>query len=278
LSAALADDDPAAVETLFGPGSLEVLQSGDEVADREDVEGVLALIREGVSWEDLDEQTKVVSFGSDPWPFPFPLVADGKRWRFDLEIGADELLGRRIGRNELRTIATLHAYVDAQREYWRSRPMGEPPRFAQHFMSRDGERDGLYWPTAEGEEPSPLGALVAEAADEGYSLPEQAEAAASEAGGEVEPQAYHGYRFRVLTAQGEHASGGALSYIDDKGLMRTGFAAIAWPASYGNSGIMTLVVNQYGIVFQKDLGEDTESLAEAITVYDPDETWTPTGD
>jgi hypothetical protein len=278
LSSALAKDDQAALETLFGPGSLEVLQSGDPVADRQDAEGVVALIGEGVSWEELDEKTKVASFGADPWPFPFPLVADGKRWRFDLETGADELLGRRIGRNEITTIATLRAYVDAQREYWRARPMGDPPRFARSFMSTEGQRDGLYWPTAEDEEQSPLGELVAEAADEGYQLAEGAEAAASEAGGEDDPQAYHGYHFRVLTAQGEHASGGARSYVDDQGLMRTGFAAVAWPASYGNSGIMTLVVNQFGIVFQKDLGEETGTLARAITVYDPDETWTPTGD
>jgi hypothetical protein len=278
LSSALEKDDQAALETLFGPGSLEVLHSGDPVADQEDAKRVLALIREGVTWEDLDEQTKVASFGTDPWPFPIPLVADGKRWRFDLEIGADELHGRRIGRNEISTLATLHAYVDAQREYWRARPMGEPPRFAQRFMSADGQRDGLYWPVAEGEEPSPLGQLVAEAADEGYQLAEQAEAAASEPGAEDEPQAYHGYHLRLLTAQGEHASGGAQSYVDDQGLMRTGFAAVAWPASYGNSGIMTLVVNQHGIVFQKDLGEDTEMLAKSMTVYDPDETWTPTGD
>jgi hypothetical protein len=278
LSSALEKDDQAAIETLFGPGSLEVIESGDPVADRQDAERVLALIREGVSWEDLDEQTKVASFGSDSWPFPIPLVADGKRWRFDVETGADELLGRRIGRNEISTIATLHAYVEAQREYWRARPMGEPPRFAQYFMSRDDQRNGLYWPTAEGEEPSPLGELVAEAAEEGYQLPEQADAAASVAGAEDDPQAYHGYRYRLLTAQGEHASGGALSYVDDGGLMRTGFAAVAWPASYGNSGIMTLAVNQFGIVFQKDLGEDTETLAQAMTLFDPDETWTPTGD
>jgi hypothetical protein len=281
LSSALEQDDQAALETLFGPGSLEVLQSGDPVADREDAEHVLTLIREGVSWEDIDEHTKVASFGADPWPFPFPLVLEDERWRFDLETGAEELHNRRVGRNEISTIATLHAYVDAQREYWRARPLGDPPRFAQYFMSRDGKRNGLYWPTAEGEEPSPLGELVAEAADEGYRLPEQAEAAASEAsqaGEDAEPQAYHGYHFRLLTGQGAHASGGARSYVDDEGLMQTGFAAVAWPASYGNSGIMTLAVNHYGIVFQKDLGEDTERLAETMTVYDPDETWTPTGD
>ena len=278
LSAALTADDQNKLENLFGPGSLEHLQSGDEVADREDSKRVVELIAEGVTWEDLDDHTKVASFGKDPWPFPFPLVSEDGRWRFDLETGVDELLSRRVGRNEISTLATLHAYVDAQREYWRARPMGDPPRFAQYFMSREDKRNGLYWPTAEGEEPSPLGELVAEAAMEGYQLPEAADTAASEPGGEDEPQAYHGYHYRILTAQGDHASGGAGSYLDDQGLMRTGFAAVAWPTSYGNSGIMTLMVNQFGIVFQKDLGEETDQVAKAMTVYDPDETWTPTGD
>jgi hypothetical protein len=280
LSAALSAEDQTQLENLFGPGSLEHLQSGDEVADREDSRRVVELIGEGVTWTDLDDHTKVANLGKDPWPFPFPLVSEDGRWRFDLDTGIDELHSRRIGRNEISTIATLHAYVDAQREYWRARPLGDPPRFAQYFMSREGERNGLYWPTKEGEEPSPLGELVAEAALEGYQLPEGAEAAAAatDAGQEGEPQAYQGYHFRILTAQGDHASGGAGSYLDDQGLMRTGFAAVAWPTSYGNSGVMTLMVNQFGIVFQKDLGEETETVAQAMTVYDPDETWTPTGD
>jgi hypothetical protein len=278
LTAALAQSEPRELERLFGAGSLELLQSGDEVADREDAERVAELIGEGVTWRDLDEQTKVASFGADPWPFPFPLVSDGGRWRFDLETGAEELYSRRIGRNEISTLATLRHYVDAQREYWRARPVGEPPRFAQYFGSKEGTQNGLYWPTAEGEEPSPLGELVAMAAAEGYSPPKDGDAASTEGGDEDDRGAYHGYHFRILTGQGEHASGGARSYLDDDGLMRTGFAALAWPTSYGNSGIMTFQVNQFGIVYQADLGEDTERLAQAITVYDPDETWAPTGD
>jgi hypothetical protein len=289
LEAALAGDDPAELERLFGPGSLELLRSGDEVADRQDAEHVIALIREGVTWRDLDDNTKVASFGADPWPFPFPLFLDGKRWRFDLETGAEELHSRRIGRNEIETLATMHHYVDAQREYWRARPMGEPPRFARYFGSQEGTRNGLYWPT-EGEETSPLGELVALAAAEGYEPPSDGERAASEGAEAAEADeaddadeaaergAYHGYRFRILTGQGEHASGGARTYLDEDGEMRSGFAAIAWPTSYDNSGIMTMMVNHFGIVFQKDLGPDTETLAEAITVYDPDDTWAPTGD
>ena len=278
LSSTLAKNDSAELEHLLGPGSLEVVQSGDTVADEQDAKRVVELIGEGVTWTDLDEQTKVASFGSDPWPFPFPLVSDGKRWRFDLEIGADELHGRRIGRNEISTLATLHAYVEAQREYWRAAPLGDPPRFAQFFGSSEGTRNGLYWPTAEGEDPSPLGELVAEAAAEGYAPPADGDRPPAGDEAETDREAYHGYRFKILTGQGEHASGGARSYLDEKSEMRTGFAAVAWPASYENSGIMTMMVNQFGIVFQKDLGPDTEAQALAMTVFDPDETWTPTGD
>jgi hypothetical protein len=278
LSAALTKGDNAELETLFGPGSLELLQSGDDVADREDHEHVVGLIGEGVSWRDLDENTKVASFGSDPWPFPFPLVKNDGRWRFDLDIGAEELHSRRIGRNELSTLATMHEYVEAQREYWRAQPLGEPSRFAQRFRSEEGARDGLYWEVAEGEELSPLGELVAQAAVEGYTLSQEGASESSEDQEEDDPQAFHGYRFRILTGQGEHASGGARSYLDDQGLMRSGFAAVAWPARYDNSGIMTFIVNQFGIVFQKDLGPETATLARAMTVYDPDETWMPTGD
>jgi hypothetical protein len=278
LSSALAENDDAELERLFGPGSLDLIHSGDEVADRQDAERVKELIGEGVTWTDLDEQTKVASFGADPWPFPFPLVSDGKRWRFDLETGAEELHSRRIGRNEISTIATLHAYVDAQREYWRARPLGDPPRFAKFFGSEEGTRNGLYWPTAEGEEPSPLGELVALAAAEGYAPPADGDRSADGGATEEERPAYHGYHFKILTGQGEHASGGARSYLDEDGEMRSGFAAVAWPAVYDNSGIMTLMVNQFGIVFQKDLGAETAALAQAMTVFDPDETWTPTGD
>ena len=166
-------------------------------------------------------------------------MLEEKRWRFDLEGGIDELHSRRIGGNELFTLATLHAYVDAQREYFKARPMGDPPVFAQKFRSDEGTRNGLYWPTAEGEEElSPLGELVAEAADEGYAnLGARADQASSDASGEGEgPGSYHGYHYRLLTGQGEHVPPGARSYIDDQGRMWTGFAAVAWPASYSNWG------------------------------------------
>ena len=281
LNAALAEEGPEDLEVLFGPGSIEHLRSGDPVADKQDVEHVRKLIAEKVTFEDFDDHTKIASFGNDPWPFPFPLVSEEERWRFDLEGGIDELHSRRIGGNELFTLATLHAYVDAQREYFKAKPMGDPPVFAQKFRSDEGTHNGLYWPTAEGEELSPLGELVAEAADEGYAnLGAGADKASSDASGEGErPGSYHGYHYRILTGQGEHVPGaGARSYIDAEGRMRTGFAAVAWPASYGNSGIMTFVVNHWGMVFEKDLGEETPTAVEAITVFDTDESWHPTGD
>ena len=274
LNAALEKDEPADLEALFGPGSLEHLRSGDEVADREDVAHVRELIAQKVAFEDVDENTKVATFGNDAWPFAFPLVSTDGKWRFDLAGGIEELHNRRIGRNELSTLETLHAYVDAQREYFRAAPMGSPPAFAQRFASEEGTKNGLYWPTEEGEEPSPLGDLVAQASTEGYM---QEEGAPTEAGDES--RAFHGYHFRILTGQGEHApGGGARSYVDKDGKMRTGFAAVAWPASYGNSGIMTFIVNQRGIVYQKDLGTETPVLVKAITAYDPDSSWQPTGD
>jgi hypothetical protein len=276
LDKALGSNEPAEVEALFGPGSLEHLRSGDEVSDREDIANVRKLIAEKVTFEDVDESAKMVSFGNDAWPFPFPLIANSDgRWRFDLAGGIQELHNRRIGSNELATLATMHAYVDAQREYFSALPMGSPPVFAQKFASDEGTKNGLYWPTEDGEEPSPLGDLVAQASEEGYM--KDGKIAPREEGDD--PRAYNGYHYRILTGQGKNApGGGARSYLDGDGKMRTGFAAVAWPASYGNSGIMTFIVNQRGIVYQKDLGNDTPVLVEAITAFDPDESWQPTGD
>jgi hypothetical protein len=193
-----------------------------------------------------------------------PLVLNEGRWRFDVAGGREELLNRRIGRNELLVLASLHAYVDAQREYLAGGWAGKPPAYARRFLSSEGARDGLYWPAVEGEEESPLGPLYAEAAS----------SHAQEAG----PQPFHGYYFRILEAQGPSAPGGARSYLDKKERLTRGFAAIAWPAKHGNSGVMTFKVNQQGIVFQKDLGPETEAAVAAIEAYDPDESWHPTGD
>jgi len=252
-------------EEIFGPGGAELLRSGDEIADREDRAKVLEDITEKVAFEG-DDNRKVALFGNDGWPFPIPLVRENDRWRFDAEAGREELENRRVGRNELLTLATLHAYVDAQREYASEGRDGKPPAFAQKLISTEGLHDGLYWPVAEGGPESPIGPLVAAAAQEGYQHVDG------------EPTPFHGYYYRGLRSQGKNAPGGARNYVDRKGLMTGGFGVLAWPAKYGNSGIMTFLVGKQGIVFQKDLGPDTTSEVVGIAAYDPDDSWDPTGD
>jgi hypothetical protein len=253
--------DQERVEAIFGPGSFELFKSGDDDADQEDGERVKAMILAGVEFEDFDENTRIALLGEQAWPWPIPLVRDGAGWRFDSVEGREELLNRRIGRNELWTLTALHEYVEAQHEY-RSQPRdGNPPAYAQRFSSTEGKRDGLYWTAAEGEELSPLGELLAESDVE-----------------ESNPQPFHGYYYRILTSQGASAPGGDRDYLDDSGLMTGGFAVIAWPAKYGNSGVMTFMTNHRGLIFQKDLGAETEQAVSAIQSFDPDDSWVPTGD
>lgn len=256
--------DTARVEEMFGPGGPEMISSGDAQDDAEDAQRVKELIAEKVAFEDDGAATKFVMLGNDAWEFPFPLVLGEGRWRFDAEAGRDELLNRRIGRNELLVLASLHAYVDAQREYFSQSRDGKPPAYARRFWSSEGAQDGLYWQTAPGEPESPLGPLLAEA--EAKRDPE------------ATPQPFNGYHFRILESQGKNAPGGERSYLDEQGAMSKGFAAVAWPAKYGNSGIMSFQVDEQGLVFQKDLGVETEAAVAAITAYDPDESWAPDPD
>jgi len=262
---AAAEDEHAADE-LLGPGGFEMLRSGDDVADRADLEAVSALIQEKIAFEDLEDGRKLALLGHEGWELPIPLVPDGDRWRFDVEAGAEEIHNRRVGRNELSTIATLRELVLAQGEYAAVSRDGNPPAFAMRILSSEGKRDGLYWPTAEGEEESPLGPLVADAAEEGYGS------------GTAQPSPYHGYYYRLLTAQGPHAPGGKRTYVDEAGLLTRGFGVIAWPATYGQSGVMTFMVNQQGIVFQKDIGPTTAASVPLLKAFDPDASWTPTSD
>lgn len=254
--------DERRAEEIFGPGSIDIFRSGDEAEDQKAAARVKQLIAEKVAFDEMDANTRVALFGAKAWPFPIPLVKSGERWRFDTAAGREELLNRRIGYNELATLASLHAYVDAQKEYFAAGRDGNPPAFAQRFLSSEGRRDGLYWPAAEGEEESPLGDLLAQAA----------------ADYDGEPQPFHGYFFRILTGQGKSAPGGERSYLDKKGLMTGGFAALAWPAKHGNSGVMTFLVNHRDIVYQKDLGPETATAIAAIQTFDPDRSWEPTGD
>jgi hypothetical protein len=244
---------------VLGPDSEEIISSGDPVEDAAARKRYATAASKRTRIEPLDDATAIIRVGSDDWPLPIPLVKDASGWRFDSAAGKQELLNRRIGRNEITAIEVCRAYVAAQKEY-----ASRFQTFAQTVQSSPGKKDGLYWEETGGDV-SPFGPLIASATAEGYQLH----------GATDPPAPYHGYYFRILTAQGAHAPGGARSYIDgDK--MTKGFALVAWPADHGSSGIMSFLVGPQGVVFQKDLGDGTEAAAKAITTYDPDESWDPT--
>lgn len=262
LMVAVKAHDPKAMFAVLGAGSRKVIDSGDKVADHNGREKFAAAYDEANKIEMQGDAKAVLSVGKDAWPFPIPVVKAGDAWRFDAKQGAEELLNRRIGRNELAAIQALGAYVDAQREYYLLNPTKDKLlHYAQKVVSTQGKRDGLYYPTKEGEQPSPLGRLFASASAAGY----KADAAGK-------PVPYYGYYYRVLKGQGADAKGGAYDYVA-KGKMIGGFAMLAYPASYGNSGVMTFVVNQDGVVYEKDLGPNTAAAAQKVTKYNPDGTW-----
>ncbi|MBX3733302.1 MAG: DUF2950 domain-containing protein [Verrucomicrobiae bacterium] len=208
---------------------------------------------------------RVLEVGTHAWPFPVPLVQQHGRWRFDLEAGQEELLNRRIGRNELAVLNVMRVYVEAQREYAsRDRDGDRVLEYAQRLGSSPGTKDGLFWPPDLDGELSPLGPLVARAQTEGYALDDP------EAGDAREP--FHGYYFKLLTRQGRHAPGGKYNYVIN-GNMIGGFALVAWPADYGESGVMSFLVNQQGRVYQRDLGSNTARKASRMTAYDPGPGW-----
>lgn len=256
------DNRVALLSRILGPAGSQLIHSGDPVADRSGRAHFVAAydVAHRIELESPDKAVLIV--GSEDWPLPIPLVRNRSGWRFDTPAGEREILDRRIGRNELNVIEVCRTFVQAQREFAALQPAGAHAEFAQHFMSRPGRHDGLYWPTAAGEPESPLGPLLAEARAAGY--------AAEPAHGKPVP--YHGYYYRILTAQGPHAPGGAKSYLVD-GHMSGGFALLAYPAIYGDSGIMTFIIDQDGIVYQKNLGPDTARSAPRIVRYDPDPSW-----
>jgi len=267
LVAAVRADDHAKTIAILGPGSEEVISSGDPVDDKAAGRRFVTAATERTQIETLPSGATIAHLGKDDWPFPIPLVKDGSEWRFDTAAGREELLNRRIGRNELKAVAVCHAYVQAQYEYASKDRTGGGRAYAQKVRSDPGKKDGLYWEDPTSAHPSPLGPLVAEAEGEGYGLRQPGAA----------PRPYHGYVYRILTAQGLHAAGGARRYVRD-GRMTGGFALIAVPAEYGSSGVMTFLVGPLGIVYQKNLGEKTAEAAAAITAYDPDESWIPIRD
>ncbi len=259
----LRKEDKAGLSGIFGPGSETVVSSGDDVMDRAARDKFLKEYAEKSTLEKAGEDKVILQVGADDWPFPIPIVRAGTTWRFDAAAGKEEILNRRIGANELKVIDVLHAYVAAQREYASRDRRGDGVyAYAQRIASTPGKKDGLYWEATRGEEPSPLGPLAAEAAREGYAKADRTRNAVP----------FHGYYFRILKAQGRHAPGGRYGYVV-KGNMILGFAMVAYPARYGSSGIMTFVVNQDGVVYQKDFGKDTAKLAGQIKRYDPDASW-----
>jgi len=252
--------DVKALVSLFGPGSDDLISSGDDVDDARGRDLFVKAYDEAHRLEKAGEKKRILYVGKDDWPMPVPIVKAGKQWRFQTEEGRQEILSRRIGKNELDAIQTCLAIVDAQKEYAvLDRDTDQLLEYAQKFESEKGKSDGLYWETAPGEPLSPLGPLVASAAAEGYGKAAQ-----------LSP--YHGYLYKIITAQGENANGGAYSYMVN-GSMIGGFAIVAYPALYRASGVKTFTVNHEGIVYEKDLGPETAQLAAAITVFDPDKSW-----
>lgn len=269
LSQAVSTTNRAALGALLGSAS-QALINPDEVQGAAELfkfteafNATNRLVRESDGRMTLD-------VGTNDWPFPIPLVKQANGWQFDTAAGLEELLNRRIGRNELDVLAVVRAYVDAQREYAsKDRDGDQVLEYAQKIASSPGKTDGLYWPPDLTGEISPLGPLAAEAQEAGYGRKSRT--------ADDEPRPFHGYLFKILTAQGKHAPGGKYDYIIN-GNMIGGFALIAWPAEYDESGVMTFIVNQQGRVYQKDLGAKTGKLAAAMKAYDPDASWAPSED
>lgn len=265
LITALRADDTESLRRILGRGSEDLVESGDPVRDRQNAERFLQAYDQRNALVPDPAGGMTLEVGPEGWPLPIPVVQDAStgNWRFDTDAGMDEIINRRIGRNELNVIEVCRAIADAQQDYAAMDPDGDGiAEYARSIISSEGKRDGLYWPTGEGEAASPLGPLVAEAVEEGYS--------ATSGGGE--PRPYHGYCYRLLHAQGPNAAGGAMDYVIS-GRMIGGFAAVAYPADYGSSGIMTFMVDRQGVVYQKDLGPDTERVARAMKAFDPGPGW-----
>ncbi len=264
LMAAAQAGKTADLEKILGPSGRKLIYSGDRVADREGREKFVAAYAQKHAIDRESDARAILVVSAEEWPFPIPLVKEGDAWRFDTKAGADEILNRRIGRNELNAIEVCGAIVDAEHDYAsKDRTGAGYLEYAQKFMSSPGKRDGLYWPAAAGEE-SPIGPLVVSARAEGYGP----------RGAHEKRAPYHGYYYRILKQQGKDAPGGARPYVV-KGHMIGGFALVAFPAKYGDSGVMSFIVDQDGIVYERNLGPNTAAIARAMTVFNPDASWKP---
>jgi hypothetical protein len=267
FAAAVGNHDEATMLAILGPSARDLISSGDPVADRNQQDAFANKYHASHQFLAADDGRTFLYIGPENWPTPIPLQQNGSQWYFDTGYGKQEILYRRIGSNELNVIKVCGAIADAQRDYYAAPHDGASQhQYAQRFRSTAGTQDGLFWEVKAGSQPqSPLGPLVAEAASEGYH---------HHATGTPAPHPFHGYIYRILTSQGPNAPGGARNYIVDS-TMTGGFALIAYPASYRDSGVMTFIVNQDGQIYQKDLGPDTEQIASEMAAYDPDPTWQP---
>jgi hypothetical protein len=261
LHEAVKADDKPGILAVLGQSASSVIASGDEVQDKNNAEAFLRRFEQMNRWAAETNGNQTLYIGADNWPFTIPLKKNAAgQWYFDTKAGLQEILFRRIGKNEYAAIHVCQALVQAQQEYFEQTHDGDTVhQYAQHVISDAGKENGLYWKTAEGQPESPIGPLVAFATAKGY-------------GGHDSPQPFYGYYYQLLTAQGPTAPGGAKSYLVD-GKMTGGFAFVAYPAEYRNSGVMTFLVDQNGIVYQKDLGPNTAEIASQIKAYSPDKTW-----
>ena len=263
LLAAAKSGDQNALLAIFGPDSKELISSGDPVQDKNVTKAFVAGYGAMHRWRKMPDGSQILLIGADNFPFPIPLKKNGDgQWFFDTAAGRDEVLSRRIGRNELAMIDVCGAVADAQAEYYVHPHDGQPAKqYAAKFISDPGKQNGLYWKSTEGQPASPLGPLAAFATGEGYTAKPDAHTP------------FHGYYFRMLKGQSDKAPGGAKEY-EVNGKMTGGFAFVAYPAEYGNSGVMTFMMNQDGVLLQKDLGKTTTDMATAMTAFAPDSSWT----
>ena len=257
-------NDQQALNAIFGSNAGPILHTGDDVADKNMQANFVRRYEQMHRVVIEPDQTVTLYVGAENWPMPIPIVKNSNgAWYFDTETGTKEILYRRVGRNENDAIDVLHSLVDAQHDYASDTHDGDKTKhYAMKFLSDEGKQNGLYWKTGDNETPSPIGPLLVDAAGEGYAMKQ----------GQQAP--FHGYYFRILTKQGAAAKGGARDYVVNGQLTR-GFAFVAYPAEYRNSGVMTFIVNQDGVVYEKDLGPDTEKLAAAMSDYNPDKSWDP---